>query len=51
MHLKSLLTRIHPLHRTLASDEMDEALRIVGESIPAAANYTVESFVPNTPVW
>ncbi|MBT3392128.1 MAG: DUF4910 domain-containing protein [Chloroflexi bacterium] len=51
MKLKSLLTRIHPLHRTLASAEMDEALRIVGEAMPAAANYTVESFVPNTPVW
>ncbi len=51
MELKPLLERIYPLHRTLASTEMDEALRIVGDAMPAAANYTVESFVPNTPVW
>ncbi len=51
MQLKPLLTRLHPLHRTLASVEMDEALRIVGEAMPAAANYAIESFVPNTPVW
>lgn len=51
MQLKPLLTRLHPLHRTLASDEMDEALRIVGEAMPAAADYAIESFIPNTPVW
>lgn len=51
MELKSILERIYPLHRTLASDGMDEALEIVGEAMPTAANYTVESFNPGTPIW
>lgn len=49
--LKSILEKIYPLHRTLACKEMDEALQIVGEAMPASTNYGIESFTPLTPVW
>ncbi|MCP4286367.1 MAG: DUF2172 domain-containing protein, partial [Gammaproteobacteria bacterium] len=49
--LKNILTQIYPLHRTLASDGTDEALRIVGEHVPAAANYALETYAPGAPVW
>jgi aminopeptidase-like protein len=51
MNLKPLLEKLYPLHRTLASDGTDEALRIVGEHMPAGSNYTIETFIPGTPVW
>ncbi len=51
MQLKPLLKKLYPLHRTLASDEMDEALRVVGETMPAAAAYAVETYRPGDPVW
>ena len=51
MKLKPLLEKLYPLHRTLASDEMDAALRIVGEAMPAACNYTIETYAPGTPAW
>jgi aminopeptidase-like protein len=51
MHLKPLLAQLLPLHRTLASDEMDEALRIVGERMPAASQYRIETYAPGTQVW
>lgn len=51
MTLKSILERIYPLHRTLACADMDKALRIVGEEMPASAHYEIESFTPLTPVW
>ena len=49
--LKSILSQIFPLHRTLASEGTDEALKIVGEHMPAAASYTVETYPPEKPVW
>jgi aminopeptidase-like protein len=51
MKLKPLVEQLYPLHRTLASDGMDAALRIVGEHMPTAANYTIETYTPGTPVW
>jgi len=51
MNLKPLLEKLHPLHRTLASDGMDEALRIVGENMPAESNYTIETYAPGAPIW
>ncbi len=51
MNLKPLLEKLYPLHRTLASDDMDEALRIVGEHMPAAAAYALETYRPGDPVW
>ena len=51
MNLIPLLKKLYPLHRTLASDGTDEALRIVGEYMPASSNYTIETYVPSTPVW
>ena len=51
MILKPILEEIFPLHRTLASDGTDEALRIVGENLPEAAGYQLETYSPGTPVW
>ncbi|RME05405.1 MAG: DUF4910 domain-containing protein [Anaerolineae bacterium] len=51
MQLKPLLERLYPLHRTLASDEMDEALQIVGAVMPSQAGYTVERFTPGEMAW
>lgn len=49
--LKSILEEIYPLHRTLVSDGTDEALRIVGQHMPGAYNYALETYTPGTPVW
>ena len=49
--LKPLLEQIYPLHRTLASEGTDHALRIVGEHMPPAAAYTIETYPPGTQVW
>ena len=51
MELKPIISQLLPLHRTLASDDMDEALRIVGENLPATSNYTIETYAPCTAVW
>jgi len=51
VNLKDILAQIFPLHRTLASDGTDEALRIVGEYMPAAAQYAIETYTPGTPIW
>ncbi|MFH1633625.1 MAG: DUF4910 domain-containing protein [Chloroflexota bacterium] len=49
--LKEILTQLYPLHRTLACDGTDEALRIVGAQMPAAAGYAIETYTPGAPVW
>lgn len=49
--LKSILERIYPLHRTLASLGTDEALRIIGESLPSETNYAIETYAPGSPAW
>jgi aminopeptidase-like protein len=49
--LKTILERIFPLHRALASEGMDEALRIIGEHLPPEADYTLETYAPGTPIW
>jgi len=51
MPLKPILEQLYPLHRTLASDGTDEALRIVGAHLPAEARYTLETYTPGTPIW
>jgi aminopeptidase-like protein len=51
MNLKSVLAEILPLHRTLASEGMDRALKIVGSYMPEQSNYTIETYAPGTPVW
>ena len=51
MQLKPILESLYPLHRTLACDDMDQALRMVGEHMPAAAGYEIETYTPGTPVW
>jgi aminopeptidase-like protein len=49
--LKTILEQIFPLHRTLASEGMDEALQIVGEHMPSEANFNLETYAPGTPIW
>lgn len=49
--IKSVLEEIYPLHRTLASDGLDESLRIVGKYMPDAAGYNVETYAPGKKVW
>ena len=49
--LKSILEQLYPLHRTLASDGTDEALRIIGEHMPPEAGFEIETYTPGTPVW
>jgi len=51
MQLKLLLEKIYPLHRTLASDGTDEALQIVGDALPAAADFAIETYTPGTSIW
>ncbi len=49
--LKSILAEFFPLHRTLACDDQDKTLGIIGGYMPDLSNYTIESYAPNTPVW
>jgi aminopeptidase-like protein/aminoglycoside N3'-acetyltransferase len=49
--LKDVLGEILPLHRTLASDGMDQALEIIGSYLPETAHYNIETYTPLTPVW
>ena len=49
--LKSVLGEILPLHRTLASDDMEKTFDIIGSYLPASANYQVEVYTPGTQVW
>lgn len=51
MELKSLLGILLPLHRTLVSEGMDEALRILGEHMPVESNYRIETYAPGTKIW
>ncbi len=49
--IKSVLEEIYPLHRTLASDGLDESLRIVGSYLPDTADYCIETYSPGKNVW
>jgi aminopeptidase-like protein len=49
--LKSILAEFFPLHRTLASDDHDKTLEIVGSYLPDSSNSNIETFAPVTPVW
>ncbi len=51
MELKPIISKLLPLYRTLACDDMDDALLIVGENMPMTSNYTIETYAPCTPVW
>ncbi|HUF39648.1 MAG TPA: DUF4910 domain-containing protein [Anaerolineales bacterium] len=51
MALKSILEQLYPLHRTLASDGTDEALRIIAENMPPEAGFEIETYKPGTPIW
>src|SRR5512139_1078307 len=49
--LKSILAEFFPLHRTLASDDHDKTLEIVGSYMPDSSNYTIETYKPLEPAW
>lgn len=51
MAIKDLVSQIYPLHRTLASDGTDEALRLIGKSLPPNTEYSIEAYVPGSPAW
>ncbi len=51
MQLKPLLEKIYPLHRTLASEGLDKALHIVGDALPASANFSIETYKPGDMIW
>ncbi len=43
---KSILAEFFPLHRTLASDDHDKTLEIVGSYMPNSSDYTIETYAP-----
>ncbi len=49
--IKSVLEEIYPLHRTLVSDGMDEALRIISGYLPDKSDYRIENYAPGKQVW
>ncbi len=49
--LKSILAEFFPLHRTLASEDQDKTLAMIGSYMPAAAGYTIETFPSLEPAW
>jgi aminopeptidase-like protein len=49
--LKAILAEFFPLHRTLASDDQDRTLEIIGSHMPDSSGYTLETYAPLTPVW
>jgi aminopeptidase-like protein len=49
--LKSILAEFFPLHRTLASDDHDKTLEIIGSYMPDSSNYTIESYTPLEQAW
>src|SRR5690348_8041805 len=49
--LKSVLAEFYPLHRTLASEDQDRTLEIVGSYMPVSSSYTIESYAPLQPAW
>ena len=49
--LKSILAEFLPLHRTLASDDHDKTLEIIGSYMPDSSNYTIETYTPLEKAW
>jgi len=49
--LKSILAEFYPLHRTLASDDQDKTLAIIGSYMPDSSNYTIETYTPLERAW
>jgi aminopeptidase-like protein len=48
--LKSLVSELYPLHRTLVSDGTDRALEVIGEYMPES-DYSIEVYEPGKKVW
>lgn len=49
--IKDVLIEIYPLHRTLASEGTDQALKIIGEYMPSESDYQIETYAPGEAVW
>ncbi len=49
--LKSILAEFFPLHRTLASEDQDKTLRIIGSYMPESSGFTIETYPPLAPAW
>ncbi|GAB4540156.1 MAG: DUF4910 domain-containing protein [Anaerolineales bacterium] len=49
--LKSILAEFFPLHRTLASDDHDKTLEIIGTYMPDSSNYAIETYAPLEKAW
>jgi aminopeptidase-like protein len=49
--LKSILAEFYQLHRTLASDDQDKTLEIIGFYMPDSSNYTIETYTPLEQAW
>jgi aminopeptidase-like protein len=49
--LKTILSEFLNLNRTLASDDMDKTLAIIGKYMPEEANYRIENYAPFSQVW
>ncbi len=49
--LKAILAEFFPLHRTLASDDQDKTLGIIGAYMPDSSNYTIETYTPLEKAW
>ena len=49
--LKTLVTKLYPLHRTLVSEGTDRALEILSEYMPTDSGYAIESYTAGDPVW
>lgn len=51
MSIKKIIEDIFPYNRELVSEGFNEALAVLRGHIPAAADYTEETFAPGTQVW
>lgn len=49
--LKSILAEFYPLHRTLASDDQDKTLEIIGSYMPDSSHYAIETYKPLEAAW
>lgn len=49
--MMELLTRLHPLHRTLVSDDTDHALELIGQYLPDSERYKIHRYPSGQKVW
>jgi aminopeptidase-like protein len=49
--MMELMTRLWPLHRTLVHDDMDRAMQIIGDYLPAEGTYKIHGYPSGSRVW